>query len=149
MVAVQALYTDLKGLYNDLLSISLQQTAWLRRFIYETDQGFAEEDSDIEEIQQMEVFLERRDQIAQQIEAVQKQIAEAGTGGYAALDDTSRLKMITLVGDTIANDEVNQKLAFSLQCSTQKKMGIIRKNEKAYNAYTYTVVDPWFVDSKK
>lgn len=149
MVAVQALYSDLSKLYNDLNLLSFKQTELLKTVMFELDKISDDELLVQDDMLQLEAILESREQLSQDIDAVHKQIAVSNNDGLPALEETQRQQIISTIEEIIANDELNQKLGAELQSATQSKIGTIRKNEKAHEAYNHVLLDPWFVDSKK
>lgn len=149
MADIYELYMELTRLYNSMLEVSVQQTALLRAIPADLGQG--EDDSGgMERLQQLGVLFDRRDEIAENIEAVNRQIA-----ALTVTDDLVEIivgqthLIISVIEEIQANDQVNRQLMLAMKDELQKKIGSVRNNEKAYNAYHNVTVNPWFVDSKK
>ena len=149
MAVVRDLYSDLNKRYSDMLDLSFQQTELLRIVSSKMD-TLNDEDAVIQnEMQKLELLTESRGQLALSIEEVQNQIAELESGNVSDLRDAYRVQIVTTVEGIIANDELNQRLGSSLQDITQSKIGTIRRNVKALDAYNHTVIIPWFIDRMK
>ena len=145
MTPINEIYSELNNHYNDMLSVSFQQAELLKSLSAELDRGDEDEFVILDGMRRLEPLFERRDQLALQIEALQKQILADDIKTLPAQHN----KIISLAEEIAANDAINKNLLSSLQNATQLKIGNIRKNEKAYNAYTYVAEDPFFVDKKK
>ncbi len=128
-------WNQIYHLFEDIREIAEQQLLLAHR-IEDPEAGKA-----------MLKLMKRRQAITDRIDRLSKKIPDYNEIG----NSNERIEVLAIINDIQKFDRQSQELIEAGRERTGKKLGNVRNNQKAYNAYMPNIVstEGWFFDRKK
>ncbi|MDR1616934.1 MAG: hypothetical protein LBR98_07985 [Syntrophomonadaceae bacterium] len=144
------IYSELRALYNAMLSLSGRQNDVLQT-LYEDAAGEEEKEDNVNSYSRLNEFFAQRDHLEKTIDGHNERLRQINIAPELLKKINDEKAEISKAIIKIQNvDKKNQQLLTDVKNELEKKLGRIKKNQQANTAYSPNFDnEPWFLDSKK